>query len=65
MADDPILGKDRLNNLTFLNTSGSFSYLTLAKGGYIIRINPMAIGILVVPELSEFQNRKCQGKNNQ
>ncbi|MNO93796.1 hypothetical protein D3C76_854000 [compost metagenome] len=32
-----------------LNTSGSSSYLTLASGGYIITIRPMAIGMLVEP----------------
>jgi hypothetical protein len=40
----------------FLKTSGNFSYLTFASGGYIIRINPIAIGMFVVPELNEFQN---------
>ncbi len=30
------------------------SYLTLAKGGYIIKISPTAIGIDVVPTLNEF-----------
>ena len=31
------------------NTSPSSSYFTLASGGYIIRIRPMAMGMLVVP----------------
>ena len=31
------------------NTSPSSSYFTLASGGYIIRISPMAMGMLVVP----------------
>ena len=31
------------------NTWGNCSYLTLASGGYIIRIRPTAIGMLVVP----------------
>jgi hypothetical protein len=35
---------------TFLKTSGSSSYLTFANGGYIIKINPIAIGIFVVPD---------------
>ena len=30
------------------NTSPSSSYFTLASGGYIIRISPMAMGMLVV-----------------
>jgi len=32
-----------------LNTCGSSSYFTLASGGYIITIRPMAIGMLVEP----------------
>ncbi|OPY61855.1 MAG: hypothetical protein A4E57_04103 [Syntrophorhabdaceae bacterium PtaU1.Bin034] len=40
---------DRPRTLTFLNTSPRSSYLTLAKGGYIMRIRPMAIGTLMVP----------------
>jgi hypothetical protein len=46
----------------FLKTSGSFSYLTLASGGYIIRIRPMAIGMFVVPELNEFQKSEIPGQ---
>lgn len=38
-----------LSTFTFLKTSGSFSYLTFAIGGYIIRIKPIAIRIFVVP----------------
>ncbi len=30
-------------------TSGSSSYFTLAKGGYIMSTRPMAMGMLVVP----------------
>ncbi len=30
-------------------TSPSSSYFTLAKGGYIMTINPIAMGMLVVP----------------
>ncbi len=33
----------------FRKTSPSSSYFTLASGGYIIRIRPIAIGTLVVP----------------
>jgi hypothetical protein len=53
--------RDRLKSLRFLNTRGSFSYLTFARGGYIIRIRPIAIGMLVVPELNEFQNPEMPG----
>src|SRR5688572_591247 len=35
--------------LVFLSTSPIFSYRTLASGGYIISISPMAKGIFVVP----------------
>jgi len=42
-------------------TSFNSSYLTFAKGGYIITINPIAIGMLVVPELIEFQNPAIEG----
>jgi hypothetical protein len=52
---------DKPSNLRFLKTNGSFSYFTLARGGYIIRIRPMAIGILVVPELKESQNPEIPG----
>lgn len=44
-----------------MKTNGNFSYLTFARGGYIIRIRPIAIGMLVVPELKEFQNPEIPG----
>lgn len=37
------------STLVLRNTSPIFSYLTLASGGYIISISPMASGIWVVP----------------
>ena len=40
---------ERPRTFVSLKTLLSSSYLTFAKGGYIIRINPMAIGIDVVP----------------
>ena len=40
---------DRPSTLVSRKTSGRRSYFTLAKGGYIIRIRPMAMGMLVVP----------------
>ncbi|GAA4740273.1 hypothetical protein GCM10023229_19460 [Flavisolibacter ginsenosidimutans] len=46
----------------FLNTSFSFSYLTLANGGYIIRINPTAKGMFVVPDEKELMNIEDEGK---
>ena len=36
------------------NSDGIFSNFTLVSGGYIIRINPIAKGILVVPFENEF-----------
>lgn len=44
---------DTASTLVFLNTSFSLSYFTFAKGGYIIKINPTAKGILVVPVENE------------
>ena len=37
-------------------TSGISSYFTLAKGGYIIRIRPTAMGMLVVPTWKRLMN---------
>jgi hypothetical protein len=42
--------KDRPRILVLRNTCPNSSYFTFVKGGYIITINPIAIGILVVPE---------------
>ena len=47
---------ERPRTFRFLKTSPSSSYLTLASGGYIIRIRPMAIGMLVVPTLNRVLN---------
>jgi len=44
-----------------LNTSPSSSYFTLASGGYIMRIRPIAMGILVVPTWNLFQNPTMGG----
>ena len=40
---------ERPRTFQLRNTSPSSSYCTLASGGYIIRIRPMAMGMLVVP----------------
>src|SRR5690625_4209082 len=37
---------------TFLKTLGNIEKSTFAKGGYIIKINPMAMGIFVDPTLN-------------
>ena len=42
--------RESVRTLTFLKTSPSSSYFTLARGGYIIRMRPMAMGMLVVPD---------------
>jgi hypothetical protein len=41
------------NNFGFDITFGIFENCTLVNGGYIIKINPIANGILVVPEENE------------
>jgi hypothetical protein len=46
--------RDRPSILKFLNTPPNSSYLTFASGGYIIRIRPIAIGILVVLSGEDF-----------
>jgi len=46
----------------FLKTSFSFSYLTFAKGGYIISIKPTAKGMFVVPDENELMNDDGEGK---
>ena len=43
------------------NTSCSSSYRTFVKGGYIIKINPAAIGMEVVPTLKRFRNGTTPG----
>jgi hypothetical protein len=53
--------KDIPKTLVFLNTSFSFSYLTLAKGGYIIRINPIARGRFVAPAENELMKVADEG----
>ena len=44
-----------------LNTLGRSSYRTLAKGGYIMSIKPIAIGILVEPYWKELINPPTSG----
>ena len=54
--------KDIPNTFVFLKTSFSFSYLTFANGGYIIRIKPTAKGMFVVPKEKELINVEDEGK---
>src|SRR5699024_8521619 len=44
-----------------LKTCPRFSYFTFAKGGYIIKIKPMARGILVVPCEKELMKPEDDG----
>jgi hypothetical protein len=53
--------KDAPNTLVSLNTSPIFSYFTFAKGGYIIRIKPIARGMLVVPAENELMKADEEG----
>ena len=41
--------RESVSTLKLRNTLPNSSYFTLARGGYIIRIKPMAMGMLVVP----------------
>jgi hypothetical protein len=50
------------STLVFLKTSPICSYFTFANGGYIIRISPIARGILVVPEEKELIKSPLEGK---
>jgi len=50
------------NTFVFLKTSFILSYFTFAKGGYIIKIRPIANGIFVVPEEKELMNMDDEGK---
>ncbi|GAC1425549.1 MAG: hypothetical protein NVS1B13_20310 [Flavisolibacter sp.] len=54
--------KDTAKTLVFLNTSFNFSYFTLANGGYIISIKPIAKGMFVVPDEKELMNVEDEGK---
>ncbi len=48
----------------FLKTSPSSSYFTFAKGGYIMIISPMAMGIWVVPTDNESQKLAIEGNSH-
>ncbi len=52
---------DRPRTFVLRKTSGRRSYFTLAKGGYIIRIRPMAIGMLVVPTWKRLMKASTPG----
>src|SRR5690606_29040389 len=52
---------ETLNTFVSLNTCPRFSYFTFAKGGYIIKINPIAKGMFVVPLENEFIKSDDEG----
>ena len=52
---------DRPTTFRSRKTSPISSYLTFAKGGYIIRMSPMAIGMFVVPTWNELTNDSTPG----
>lgn len=53
--------RETLKTFVSLSTCPRFSYFTFAKGGYIIKINPIASGILVVPLEKELINSEEEG----
>ena len=59
--NDPILKSESPRIPSFRKTSGSSSYLTFVKGGYIMTIRPRAIGIEVVPMLKRLRNGTTPG----
>src|SRR5512141_2083923 len=54
---------DSASTLRLRKTSPNSSYFTLAKGGYIIRIRPMAMGMLVVPTWNWLINDSTDGSS--
>ena len=52
---------DRPSTFQLRNTSPISSYRTFASGGYIIRIRPMAMGMLVVPTWKPLINASTPG----
>jgi hypothetical protein len=48
-----VMKMDAASSFGFLNIWGTFEKSILVRGGYIIKISPMAKGILVVPEEKE------------
>ena len=54
--------RDRPRTLELRNTGPISSYRIFARGGYIIRMSPMAMGMDVVPTLNLFKNGTIPGK---
>ena len=53
---------DSPSTFTLRKTSPSSSYFTFASGGYIIRMRPIAMGMLVVPTLNWLMKGTTLGK---
>jgi hypothetical protein len=50
-----VIKRDENNKRLLLKVAGTFAKSTLVKGGYIIRMSPMARGTFVVP-MATFDN---------
>jgi len=48
-----VIKKDAASSFGFSNICGTLEKSILVSGGYIIKINPIATGIFVVPEENE------------
>ena len=48
-----VIKNEAVNNLGCSNICGTLEKLILVNGGYIIKINPIANGTLVVPDENE------------
>jgi hypothetical protein len=55
---------DRPSTRLLRKTSGSSSYSTLVKGGYIITMSPIAMGIEVVPTLNRLRKGTTPGMSH-
>ena len=56
-----VIRKETTSNLGFANTFGICENFTFVNGGYIIKIKPIANGILVVPFENEFIKSSADG----
>ena len=56
-----VMNIDKEKSLRLLKSAGIFSNLTFANGGYIIKMSPMANGILVVPDENELMTSGIEG----
>ena len=56
--------RERPSTFLLRKTSCNSSYRTFVKGGYIITINPTAIGIEVVPMLKRSRNGTTPGTSH-